>query len=67
METKKKLPIISCDKEAGIIILEILDVEPYCSFCGEKITVKNFGGIFSKPTRACCDNICCLVEALPQD
>lgn len=61
----EEMQTISCDREAGMEMLKILEIEPKCSFCSEKITNKNFGGIFSKPTRVCCDNICCLVEAIP--
>ncbi len=67
MAASEELQIITCDREAGMIILESLEVEKKCSFCGEKITAKNFGGVFSKPTRVCCDSIFCLAEALPQD
>ena len=56
--------IITCDKSAGMMIIkEILEIEPKCSFCGKEVTEDNFGGVFSKPTRVCCSNICCIVEA----
>jgi len=62
---KEEMQIITCDKSAGIILIGILEAEPICSFCGTDITENNFGGIFSKPTRICCDNICCISEAVP--
>ena len=65
MEPKEELQIIQCDGEAGMLLIDILEQKPECSFCGEKITKENFGGIFSKPTRVCCNNVCCLVEAMP--
>ncbi len=65
MENKEEPVIITCDGSFGIEMLKILELEPKCSFCGKEITIKNFGGVFSKPTRACCDNICCIVEAIP--
>ncbi len=60
----ENLKIISCDEESGIWLIKILEVEPKCSFCGDEITKENFGGIFSKPTKVCCKNICCLTEAV---
>ncbi len=65
MEHKEEPQIIGCDKSFGMEMIKILEVEPMCSFCKTKITEDNFGGIFSKPTRVCCDNICCLIEATP--
>ncbi len=59
------LKIISCDEEVGMWLIEVVGAEPECSFCGNEITKENFGGIFSKPTRVCCKNICCLTEAIP--
>ena len=63
--TKEEMQIISCDKSAGMEMIKILEVEPKCSFCGKEITEDNFGGIFSKPTRVCCNSLCCLMEAIP--
>lgn len=59
------LQIIACDKKSGMFMIEIFEVEPKCSFCGSVITEENFGGMFSKPTKVCCDNICCLMEVFP--
>jgi len=58
------LQIISYDRKSGITLLKILEVDPKCKFCNKEITEENFGGVFSKPTRVCCDNICCLSEAI---
>ena len=60
-----KIEVIQCDKSFGIEMIKILGVESICSFCKTKITEENFGGIFSKPTRVCCNNICCLIESIP--
>lgn len=65
MEQKEDIPIITCDSESGMIIVNACELEHKCSFCGTEITTKNFGGIFSKPTKLCCNNICCLFEAIP--
>ena len=64
---KEKIKFEVLDGEAGMLLIDILEQKPECSFCGEKITKENFGGIFSLPTRVCCNNICCIIEALPQD
>lgn len=64
MEQKENITFITCDGEAGMIIIDACEVEPKCSFCGIEVTAKNFGGIFSLPTRVCCQNICCLMEAM---
>lgn len=66
MEQIEELQIITCDK-SFMNMIEILEIEPVCSFCKTKITEENFGGVFSKPTRLCCDNICCLSEATSRD
>lgn len=60
----ENLQIIQCDSESGILMLDILELKAECSFCGKNITKENFGGVFSKPNRACCNNVCCLIEAL---
>lgn len=57
--------IITCDKSFGMEMIKIIEVEPRCHFCNEDITEDNFGAIFSKPTRVCCNSICCLIEAIP--
>lgn len=62
-----KLKIEHIDKHTGMILLEILELKPNCSFCNKDITEENFGGIFSKPTRICCDKIFCLSEMLSEE
>ena len=42
MEPKEELQIIQCDGEAGMLLIDILEQKPECSFCGEKITKENF-------------------------
>jgi len=61
---KEEMKFITCDAKSGMILMKILEVKPNCSFCGEPITEENFGGVFSKPTRVCCKNICCIIETI---
>ena len=65
MESKTEMEIIQCDGKSGMWLIGVLEAEPKCSFCGKEVTEDNFGGVFSKPTRVCCNNICCLSEAIP--
>lgn len=58
---------MGCDKEVGMLLIDILKVDKKCSFCGKEITKDNFGGIFSKPTRVCCKNILCLTKATKEE
>jgi hypothetical protein len=60
----EELKIISCDAKSGMLFAKILEVEPKCYFCNINVTELNFGGIFSKPTRLCCDSILCISEAV---
>ncbi len=55
------MEIIQVDRDAGMELISILDLKPVCQYCGVAVTNKNFGGVFSKPSRVVCDNIICLV------
>ena len=61
---KDELKIIQCDKKSSVLLMDILEIEPKCSFCGTDITEDNFGGLFP-PMIVCCDSICCIMEAVP--
>jgi hypothetical protein len=63
---EKELKVITCDKYSCIKLLEILELEKKCVYCGDKITEDNFGGVFPK-TKVCCNRILCTIEATGDD
>jgi len=62
--TEENLKIELIDKHTGMILLKILDIEPVCFYCEKEITEKNFGGVFSRPDRTCCEDILCLSSTI---
>jgi hypothetical protein len=59
---KNKLRITFDENCAGFILKALKDVvkNPRCTFCGDSITKKNFGGAIDK--KFFCKNIICLVK-----
>jgi len=62
--TKQNIKFEHIDSHTGVILLKILELKPKCSFCDKDITEDNFGGVFSKPTRISCNDVCCLLVAM---
>ena len=62
--TKENLKIEVIDKHTGMILLKILDIEPVCFYCKKEVTEKNFGGVFTRPDRTCCEDILCLSSTI---
>lgn len=58
----KEMSIMTRDIEACMILLDIIEVEPKCTSCGDVVTKDNFGGIYNKPYRVSCNNLCCLMK-----
>ncbi len=58
----KERSIITCDKESCMWLLDMIKLEPKCTFCGDVVTKDNFGGVFNKPNRVSCNNLCCLIK-----
>ena len=54
--------IITCDKASSMLLLDYLDVEPKCNFCGVEITEENFGAIYNKPIVVSCNSLLCMAE-----
>ena len=52
--------IITISQVASMTLLEILEVEPICKFCGCEITKENFGVLFNKPIIVVCNDLSCM-------
>lgn len=67
LNDEENMEIVKVDKHAGIELIKILGLELKCKYCDVEITEENFGGMFSKPSRVCCDNLLCLSEAIDKN
>jgi len=52
--------IIGVSKEACMVMVKILELEPICSSCSDKINENNFGGIVGN--KIFCNSLPCLFE-----